>query len=134
MVTKEEQGAEEGGEDVWCDAVKRLPHGVRDGVRPWGGGGGALCQDGGDLICGESGAFCKGAEDGGEWPRRLRRKEVVEHGVVDLGGGSGIREGGETWGKSSQGQLLYSPYGTWGGAEARRNLQWAALAALMALK
>ena len=38
-MTKEEQGAEEGGEDVWCDAVKRLPDGVRDGVRPRGGGG-----------------------------------------------------------------------------------------------
>ena len=132
-MTKEEQGAEEGGEDVWCDAMKGLPDGVRNGVGPWGGGGRAPCQSGGDLICGESGAICKGTEDGGEWPRRLWREEVIEQGVVDMGGGSGIREGGETWGKSSQGQLLYGPYRP-RGAEARRDLQWAALAALMALK
>ena len=35
---------------------------------------------------------------------------MVEQCVVDLGGGSGIREGGETRGKSPQGQLLHSPY------------------------
>ena len=39
MVAEEEQEAEEGGEDVWCNAVKRFPDRVRDGVRPWGGGG-----------------------------------------------------------------------------------------------
>ena len=38
-MTEEEQGVMEGGEDVRCDAVKRLADGVRDGVRPWGGGG-----------------------------------------------------------------------------------------------
>ena len=100
-MTEEEQGAEEGGEDVQCEAVKRLPDGVRNGVGTWGRGGRALCQGGGDLISGESGSVCKGAEDGGEGSRRLRRKEVVEQGVVDLGGGSGIREEGETWGKPS---------------------------------
>ena len=35
-MTEEEQGAEEGGEDVRCNAVKRFPDVVRDGVRPWG--------------------------------------------------------------------------------------------------
>ena len=110
MVTKEEQGVEKGGEDVWCDAVERLPDGVRDGIRPWGGGRLALCQGGGDLICGEGGAVCKGTEDGGEGTRRFWRKEMIEQSVVDLGRGSGIREGGEPWGKSSQGQLLYGPY------------------------
>ena len=114
-MSEEEEGAEEGGEDVRCDTVNRLPDRVRNGVGPWGGGGRALCQRGGDLICGESGAVCKETEDGGEGPRRLRRKEVVEQGVVDLGGGSGITEGGETWDKSSQGQLLYSPYRPRGG-------------------
>ena len=39
MVAEEEQGVEEGSEDVRCDAVKRLPDGVKDGVPPWGGGG-----------------------------------------------------------------------------------------------
>ena len=39
MVAEEEQGAEEGGEDLRCNAVKRFPDGVRDGVGPWGGGG-----------------------------------------------------------------------------------------------
>ena len=102
-MTKEEQGAEEGGEDVWCEAVKRLPDAVRDGVRPWGGVGRAFRRGGGDLICGESDAVCEGTEDEVEGPTRLRRTEVIEQGVVDLGGGSGIREGGETWGKSSQG-------------------------------
>ena len=38
-MAKEEQGVEEGGEDVRCDTVKRFPDGVRDGVRPRGGGG-----------------------------------------------------------------------------------------------
>ena len=109
-MTKEEQGAEEVGEDVRCNAVKRFPDGVRDGVRPWGGGGRALCQGGADLISGESDAVCKGVEHGGEGSRRLRREEVVEQGIVDLGGGGGIREGGEARGKSSQGQLFYSPY------------------------
>ena len=42
MVTKEEQGAEEGGEDVRCNAVKRFPDGVRDGVGSWGREGGAF--------------------------------------------------------------------------------------------
>ena len=37
---------------------------------------------------------------------------MVEQGVVDLGGGGGIGEGGEARGKSSQGQLLYGPYRT----------------------
>ena len=114
-MTEEEQGAKEGGEDVRCDAVKRLPDGVRNGVGPWGGGGRALCQGGGDLLCGEGGAVCIWSEDGGEGPRRLRRKEVVEQGVVDLGWGSGVREGGETWGKPSQGQLLHGPYRARGG-------------------
>ena len=59
-MAEEEQGAEEGSEDVRCNAVKRFPDGVRDGVRPRGGGGRALGQGGGDLICGESGAVCKG--------------------------------------------------------------------------
>ena len=94
-MAEEEQGAEEGSKDVWCNAVKRFPDGVWDGVGPWGGGGRALGQGGGDLISGESGAVCKGAEDGGEGSRRLWRKKVVEQGVGDLGGGCGIREGGE---------------------------------------
>ena len=100
-MAEEQQGAEEGCKDVWCNAVKRFPDGVRDCVGPWGGGGRALCQGGGDLISGESGAVCKGAEDGGEGSRRLRRKQVVEQGIVDLGGGGGIREGGEARCKSS---------------------------------
>ena len=58
--------------------MKGFPDGVGDSVRPRGGGGLALCQGGGDLLCGESGAVCKGAEDRGEWPRRLGRKTVVE--------------------------------------------------------
>ena len=94
-MAEEEQGAEEGCEDVWCDAVKRFPDGVWDGVGPWGGGGRELCQGGGDLISGESGAVCKGAEDGGEGSRRWRRKNVVDQGIVDLGRCGGIREGGE---------------------------------------
>ena len=97
----EEQGAVEGGEDVWYNAVKRFPDGVRDGVGPWGGGGRALCQGGGDLISGERGAVCKGTEDGGEGSSRLRSKKVVEQGIVDLGGGGGVREGGEAGCKSS---------------------------------
>ena len=100
-MAKEEQGAEEGGEDVWCDAVKEFPDRVRDGIGPWGGGGRALCQGGGDLISGERGALCKGTEDGGEGSRRLRRKDVVEQGIVDLGGGGSFREGGEARSKSS---------------------------------
>ena len=95
--------------------VKRFPDGVRDGVGPWGGGGRALCQGGGDLISGESGAVCKGAEEGGEGSSSLRRKKVVEQGVVDLGRGGGIREGWEARGKSSQRQLFYSPYTPQGG-------------------
>ena len=62
-MAEEEQGAEEGGEDVRCDAVKGFPDGVRDGVGPWGGGGRALCQGGRDLISSERGAVCKGTED-----------------------------------------------------------------------
>ena len=100
-MAEEEQGAEEGGKDVWCDAVKRFPDRVRDGVGPWGGGGRALCQGGVDLISGERGLVCKGEEDGWEGSRRLRRKKVVEQGIVDLGGGDGIREGGEPRCKSS---------------------------------
>ena len=42
MVAEEEQAAVEGSEDVRCNAVKRLPGGVRDGVMPWGRGGRAL--------------------------------------------------------------------------------------------
>ena len=38
-MAEEEQRAEEGGEDVWCNTVKRIPDGVGDGVRPRGGGG-----------------------------------------------------------------------------------------------
>ena len=101
MVAEEEQGAEECGEDVWCTAVKRFPDGVRDGVGPWGGVGRALCQGGGDLISGASGAVYKGKEDGGEGSRGLWRKKVVEQGIVDLGGGGGVREGGEARRKSS---------------------------------
>ena len=100
-MAEEEQGAEEGGEDVWCDAVKRLPDGVRDGVGPWGGGGEALRQGGGDLISGERGVVCKGTEDGGEGSRRLRWKKMVEQRIVDLGGSGGVREGGEARRKSS---------------------------------
>ena len=100
-MAEEEQGAEEGGKEVGCNAVERFPDGVGDGVGPWGRGGRALCQGGGDLISGESGAVCKGVEDGGEGSRMLRRKKVVEQGVVDLGGGGGIREGGEPRCKSS---------------------------------
>ena len=40
---------------------------------------------------------------------------MVKQSVVDLGEGSGIRKGGEAWGKSSQGQLLYGPYRPRGG-------------------
>ena len=100
-MAEEEQGAEEGGKDVWCNTVKRFPDGVRDGVGPWGGGGRARCQGGGDLISSERGAVCKGAEDGEEGSRRLRKKKVVEQGVFNLGGGGGIREGGEARCKSS---------------------------------
>ena len=39
MVVKEEQGAEEGSEDVRCNVVKGFPDIVRDGIRPWGRGG-----------------------------------------------------------------------------------------------
>ena len=78
-------------------------------------GGRALCQGGGDLISGESGAVCEGAEDGGAGTRRLRRKEVVEQSIVGLGWGGGIREGEEARGKSSQGQLFYGPYIPGGG-------------------
>ena len=100
-MAEQEQGAEEGGEDVWSNAVNRFPDGVSDGVGPWGGGGRALCQGGGDLVSGERGAICEGTEDGGEGTRRLRRKQVVEQGIVDLGGGGGVREGGEARCKSS---------------------------------
>ena len=100
-MAEKEQEAEEGSEDVWCKAVKRFPDGVRDGVGPWGGGGRARCQGGGDLISGERSAVCKGTEDGGEGSRRLRRKKVVEQGIVDLGVGGGVREGGEARCKSS---------------------------------
>ena len=100
-MAEEEQGPEEGDEDVWCNAVKRFPDGVRDGVGPWGGDGSALCHGGGDLISGVRGAVCKGTEDGGEGSRRLRRKKVVEQGIVDLGVGGGVREGGEARCKSS---------------------------------
>ena len=100
-MAEEEQGAEEGSKDVWCNAVKRFPDGVRDGVGPWGRGGRTLCQDGGDLMSGERGAICKGAEDGAVGSRKLRRKKMVQLGVVDLGGGGGIREGGEARCKSS---------------------------------
>ena len=100
-MAEEEQGDEEGGEDVWCNAVKRFPDGVCESVGPLGGRGRALWQGSGDLISGESGAVCKGAEDGGEGSRRLRRTKVVEQGIVDLGGGGGIREGGEARCKSS---------------------------------
>ena len=101
-MTKEEQGAEEGGEDVRCDAVKGLLDGVRDGIRSWGRGGRALGQGGGDLIGGERRAVCKGTDDGGEGSSRLPRKKVVEQGIFELGGGSGVREGGEARCKSSQ--------------------------------
>ena len=100
-MAEEEQGAEDGSEDVWCEAVKRFPDGVRDGAGPWGGGGRALCLGGGGLISGERGAVCKGTEDRGEWSRRLGRKKMVEQGIVDLGGGGGVREGGEARCKSS---------------------------------
>ena len=99
-MAEEEQGAEESGEDVRCKAVKRVPGGVRDGVWPWGGGWRAVCQSRGDLICGESSAICKGAEDGGEGQSRLRRKKVIEEGIVNLGGSGGIGEGVESRGKS----------------------------------
>ena len=100
-MAEEEQGAEEGGEDVWCNVVKIFPDGVREGVGPWGGGGRALFQGGGDLISGERGAICKGTQDGGKGSRRLRRKKVVEQDIVVLGWGGGIREGGEARSKSS---------------------------------
>ena len=100
-MAEEEQGAEEGGEDVWCNAVKRFPDRLWDGVGPWGGGGRALGQGGRDLISGERGAVCKGAEDGGEGSSGLRRKQMVEQGIIDLGGGGGVRERGEVRCKSS---------------------------------
>ena len=90
-MAEEEQGAEEDGEDVRCNAVKRFPDGVQDGVGPWGGGGRALCQGGGDLISGQSGAVCKGAEVGGEGSRWLRGKKwlskasLIRVGVVASG-------------------------------------------------
>ena len=101
-MAEKEQGAEEGGEDVWCNAVKRFPDRVRDGVRPWGGRGRALRQGAGVLISGERGAVYKGTENGGERSRRLWRKNVVEQGIIDLGGGGGIREEGEARCKSSK--------------------------------
>ena len=65
-MTKEMQRVEEGGEDIRSNVIKGFPDGVGDGVRPRGGGGLVLCQCGGDLLCGESGAVCKGVEDRGE--------------------------------------------------------------------
>ena len=100
-MAEQEQGAEEGGEDVGCNAVQGFPDGVRDDVGPWGGGGRALFQGGRDFISGESGAVCKGTEDGGEGSRRLRRKKVIQNGIVDLGGGGRVREGGEARCKSA---------------------------------
>ena len=38
-MAEEEQGAEEGGEDVQCNAVKGFSDGVGDGIRTRGGGG-----------------------------------------------------------------------------------------------
>ena len=38
-MTKEEQEAEKGGEDIRSNAMKGFPDGVGDGVRPPGGGG-----------------------------------------------------------------------------------------------
>ena len=39
MVAKEEQGAEDGGEEVLSNAIKTFPDRVGDGGRPRGGGG-----------------------------------------------------------------------------------------------
>ena len=41
-MAKQEQGAEEGGKDIWSDAVEGFPDGVRDGVGTKGGGGRAF--------------------------------------------------------------------------------------------
>ena len=38
-MAKEEQGAKEGGEDVWSDAGEEFRDGVGDGVGTRGGGG-----------------------------------------------------------------------------------------------
>ena len=77
-MTKEEQGAEERGEDVWSDAVERLADGEGDGDGAQSGGGRAFCQCSGDLSCIECGAVCEGAEDGREGPGGLRREKVME--------------------------------------------------------
>ena len=42
MVAKVEQGAEEGGEDIWSNAMEVFPDGVGDAVRTRGGGGRAF--------------------------------------------------------------------------------------------
>ena len=122
MVTEEEQGAEEGGEDVRCNAAKRLPDAVRDGFRPWGGEGRRLGQGGGYLIRGESGAVCKGAGDGLEGSRKLRRKEVVEQGILIWVGVVESRSEGKR-GASLPRDSFFTVHIDRGVAEARIDLQ-----------
>ena len=120
-MAEEEEGAEEGGEDV-RNAVKRFPDGVRDGVRPWGEEGRALCQGGGDLISSESGAVCKGVEDGGEGcggcggKKWLSKASSIWVGVVALG-----REGKR--GASLPRNSFFTVHIVRKVAEARRDLQ-----------
>ena len=58
---------------------------------------------------------------------------MIEQGVVDLGGGGGIGEGWKR-GASLPRDSLFTVHIKSGMAEARRELVWAALVALMAVK
>ena len=120
-MAEEEQAAEEGGKDVWWNAVKRFPDGVRDGVRPWSGGWRTLCQGDGDLIGGESSAVCTVAEDGVEGSRRLRRKKIVDQAsLIWVGVVASGREGKR--GASLPRDSFFTVHIVRGVAEARRDL------------
>ena len=99
-MAEEKQGAEEGSEDIRSNAVEGSPDAVRDGVGSRGGGGRALCQRSGDLFCTECSAVCEGVEAGREVPGTLRRIEVMEKGVVNLGGGGSVGKKGKPRGAS----------------------------------
>ena len=100
-MTEEEQGPQEGCEDTRSNVMEGFPDRVGDCVGSRGGGGLTLCQSSGDLCCTECGAVCEGAEDGGEGSGGLRRKEVMESGVVNLGGGGSVGKGGKARRESS---------------------------------